>query len=134
MAKVVCRMAYDDQLKWSEESALDCKDESLAVQSQKEEADINTIVQRFGITGHLPQKLLPPSFGDFTQVMDYKSAHLALIEAQAAFAGLPADIRKRFDNDPAGFVDWALDKENLPELRKLGLAPPAPVVDTPPTA
>jgi len=120
------RMAYDDQRSWSDESALECKDESLAIQSQAEEADINTIVKRFGVTGHLPQKLLPPEFGDFTDVMDYKSAHLALIEANKAFNGLPADVRKMFNNDPAGFVDFALNKDNLPQLRKWGLAPEPP--------
>ena len=37
----------------SVEAGLECKDDSLAVQSQRDEADINTIVRRFGLSGEL---------------------------------------------------------------------------------
>ena len=38
---------------------------------------------------------------------------------------MPADVRARFNNDPALFVDFCSDEANLDEMRKLGLAVPA---------
>ena len=39
-----------------------------------------------------------------------------------AFAELPSNIRERFNNDPAEFVDFCLDEANNEEAAKLGLA------------
>lgn len=105
-------------------SAITCEDESLTVQSQAEEADINTIVRRFGITGHMPVGVRVPSYGDFEVVDDYRSALHALREAEESFAKMPADVRSRFDNDPGRFVEFCSDVDNLAEMRKLGLAVP----------
>ena len=58
----------------SDATALTCADPSLAVQSQKDEADINTIVRNFGLTGKLPANIRPATYGDFTGVDDYQSA------------------------------------------------------------
>ena len=58
MSKVVApfvRSPYNyDMSAVSDETGLCCEDESLAIQSAKEDADINTIVRRFGLTGELP--------------------------------------------------------------------------------
>lgn len=105
----------------SNEDALKCEDLSLTQQHQKEEADINTIVRRFGLTGELPQNVRMPSYGDFTGVGDYQSALHAIREADEAFMAMPADVRSRFNNDPAAFVDFCSDPANLEEAKKLGL-------------
>lgn len=125
---------YDGKAK--ERSALVgivCKDASLAVQSQKEEADINTIVRRFGVTGMLPQVAMPPTFGDFSGIFDFMSAQNMLVAADRSFKALPADVRKRFGNDPQEFVKFCSDDKNLDEMRKMGLAVPKvePVVPAP---
>lgn len=109
-------------------SGLKCEDKSLTIQSQSEEADINVIMKRFGVTGELPQVARPPTYGDFEAVSDYREALDLINEANASFMKLPADVRKRFDNDAALFVDFCENPDNLPEMRKLGLAvPEAPV-------
>lgn len=109
----------------SVESGLACADESLAVQSQKEEADINVIVRRFGVTGELPQGLKVPRYGDFIDtVTDYRTALDLVMEADKAFMALPAEVRQRFGNDPGKFLDFVEDPANLEELRKMGLAVP----------
>ncbi|WNK12423.1 MAG: internal scaffolding protein [Microvirus sp.] len=114
----------------SDESALHCLDDSLAVQSQKDESDINTIVRRFGLTGQLPTNVRVPLDEEFVDVMDYRSALDAIRQADASFYRMPAGIRARFDNDPAAFVEFCSDSSNLDEMRKMGLAVPAVVVDT----
>lgn len=113
-------------------TGLTCEDPSLAVQSEKDDADINVIVKRFGITGHLPQGMVPPSFQDFTEVFDFRSAIEAVREAEGKFMQLPADVRSRFRNDPQEFVAFCSELtpdgsalKNLEEMRKLGLAVPA---------
>lgn len=103
---------------------LECKDPSMAVQSQKAEADINNIVRDFGVTGILPQGVKIPTYGDFTGVNDYRSALEAIESAKNSFMAMSAETRKRFDNDPQQFVEFCSDSRNLEEMRKLGLAVP----------
>lgn len=98
------------------------------IQSQKEEADINTIVRRFGVTGVLPQKYDIPTYANFDGVFDFHSAQNALVNAERAFMAIPSDIRARFGNDPQRFVEFASNEDNLDELREMGLARPAEVV------
>lgn len=111
----------------SDESGLKCEDPSLTVQSQRDDADINVIMKRFGITGMVPAVALPPEFGDFSMDLDYRQIMDLQVAAERSFMSLHADVRSRFGNDPVKFVEFALDKENLPELRRLGLAPDAVV-------
>ena len=108
-------------------SGLECPEPTKAIQSQAEEADINTIVRRFGITGQMPANVRAPTYADFDDVVDFQSAQNAIIQARDSFMRLPAGIRARFDNDPGAFVDFCSDEGNRDELVKLGLALPAPV-------
>lgn len=104
-----------------------CTEPGKTVQSSKEEADINTIVRRFGLTGSLPTNVRVPLNVDFSEtVFDFQSAMNVLVEAENAFMQMPADVRARFGNDPARFVDFASDAKNYDEAVKLGLALPKP--------
>ena len=108
----------------SRETGLVCPEDSLAVQSERDECDINFIMQKFGRTGQLPVMSSLPLNGDFTGVFDFQSAMNLIVEAERSFMSLPADLRSRFGNDPAKFVDFCSDESNLDEMRKLGLAIP----------
>lgn len=93
-------------------------------QHQAEEADINTIVRRFGVTGTLPQVPVPPTFGDFTNAETYQDQMNVIARANASFYGLPADIRSKFQNDPIRYTDevnTALENADLDALNKMGL-------------
>jgi len=111
--------ADNDQL--SLDSGLCCEDESLAIQSAKDEADINTIVRRFGLTGELPGDLNMPQSGDFTNIPDFHTAMNLIRETQEEFLRVPAEIRARFNNDPQRFMQFVEDDANYDEARKLGL-------------
>lgn len=93
-------------------------------QSFKDECDINVLVKRFAKTGVIMQRTTVPLRGDFTDVMDFRGMQDALNAARASFMSLSSDVRERFGHNPEKFIKWTLDKENLPELRKLGLAKP----------
>lgn len=103
--------------------AIKCLDPSRAVQSQKEESDINTIVRRFGLTGQLPDNIRMPQYGDFTGVQSYQDCLNAVIQADKAFMALPAHVRERFNNSAEKFVEFCLDDNNRDEAEKLGLVP-----------
>ena len=105
----------------SNESGLHCEDASLAQQHYKEECDINTILEKFNITGMLPENTLSPRYGDFTGIGDYHTAMNRVFAAQEEFEALPAQIRARFDNDPAQLIEFLENSDNRPEAEELGL-------------
>jgi len=117
-----------DRKAWSNANGLECLDVSRTIQAQKDEADINNIVRNFGVTGKVPQSVRVPTYGDFDSTSDYREALEAIKAAEASFLAMPSDLRLKLDNDPGRFVEWCADEKNLDEMRKLGLAVPAPVV------
>jgi phage internal scaffolding protein len=108
----------------SNESGLHCEDATLAQQHFKDECDINNILRQFNITGLLPESPLSPRYGDFTGIGDYHTALNRVIAAEDEFMALPAQIRSRFDNDPAKLIDFLENQENKDEAIKLGLVNP----------
>lgn len=105
---------------------LRCEDPSRAVQSERESADINILVRRFGITGRMPVNPKLPSYIQYEDVFDYRSAVEAVMAAEEAFMSLPAIVRSRFNHDPQAFLEFTAKPENLPELRNMGLAKAVP--------
>lgn len=110
--------------------------DSLTVQSEADEADINVLVRRFGLTGQIPVDVRTPLPSDFTEALDYKDALDALRAADQSFSELSSDVRERFSNDPAKFYDFVTAEQdgklvNLEEMRKFGLAVPAEPVAVP---
>lgn len=108
----------------SEQTGLFCPEPTMAQQQFAEECDINTIVERFGLTGQLPQNLRMPINEEFVETMDYQSALNKLMEAESAFMELPASVRTEFQNDAGKFVDFVSNPENVERCRELGLAVP----------
>lgn len=103
-------------------SALLHFDEGRTSQASKDETDINVIVKRNGLTGMLPQGAAIPTYGDFEHAGDYRESLDAIRRADVAFMQMPADVRSRFDNDAAKFLDFFNDPKNIDEAIRLGLA------------
>lgn len=112
---------YDVELASNEASVKDFGP-SLTVQSMAEDVDLNVIMRRFGVTGRMPENLVAPTYGDFSEVFDFRSAQEAIINARHCFQSLPADVRARFGNDPQMFLEFCENRDNLEELRRMGLA------------
>lgn len=129
-----CRSPYNyDADAVSLATSVSCS-EGVTHQEFKDECDINTIVQLFGLTGHIPQSVRAPVYADYTGVDDYRTAIHAVREAEESFAAMPANVRERFRNDAAAFVDWCSDDRNYDEAVKLGLIfkpAAAPAADPP---
>lgn len=127
------RSAYNyDMNQASDESGLECKDPTLTQQHFKDEVDINTLVERFGLTGEMPQVAKLPSFDDYTGIFDFQTAQNAIVAAREQFMLLPAKVRSRFENDPHQYVNFFADEANRDEAIRMGLiAKPAdPILET----
>lgn len=102
-----------------------CDDVSMTQQNFAEECDIRNIMAKFkrsGVISHLTSA--KEILGDYTEVPDYREALDTVIRAQTAFDELPADWRKRFNNDPAEFVDFVQNPANRDEMIKFGMIDP----------
>lgn len=110
--------AYSDKLS----IGLTCDPEGdMTDQSFKEECDINTIMQRYQSTGEMPQiNKVAPQYMDCTG-HDFQTHMDFIVQAQDLFDQLPSALRDRFGNDPAAFLDFTSNEDNLPEMAKLGL-------------
>lgn len=112
--------AYSEPFRGSD---LECLDPSLAQQSFKDDADINVMLEKFKVTGVMPQGVVMPTYGDFQGVSDYRTAVDAINKATNAFMDMPANIRARFENDPQKFLEFCADDKNREEASRLGLVP-----------
>ena len=100
---------------------------SMTHQSFKKECDINNIMakyQKTGLVNHVSTH--QGDYSDLTDVPTYHDAMNKIISANNAFSTLPSSIRKKFNNDPAEFLDFVSNPENETEMQSMGLLPPLP--------
>lgn len=92
-------------------------------QEFKDDCDINNILRKFRKTGVLEHvRKHGPEYG-FAPAVDYHEAMNLVLKADAMYADLPSDLRKRF-KDPAEFLEFVQDPENAEEMLELGLRTP----------
>ena len=121
MTKTFVRTPYNyDTKQVSIATGLACPEPTLAKQEFKDDADINNIMYKYGVTGELPQ-IAGAVFGDFSSTMSYHDMQNTLIASQEAFKTLPAHIRATFGNDPANVIDFLNDPANRDKAIELGL-------------
>lgn len=104
-------------------------EKSLTDQSQAEEADINTIVRKFQLTGTLNVRTDSPlgTLADDVAAMeglapvDLQLALNRVNEARFAFDRLPLHVRKRFGYDPLEFSTFVADPKNAQAVHDMGL-------------
>jgi phage internal scaffolding protein len=96
--------------------------ESMTQEHFREETEILNIIRRHdrnGVIDHINRGTA--IYGDFSEITDYRDMIHKLREADSAFAQVPSDIRKRFENDPAKFFHFVTDEKNYEELAQMGL-------------
>jgi phage internal scaffolding protein len=119
------RTHYSPQLRVTFET----QGESLTEQQFAEESQILNKIRKYDSQGFFDTiNRNPAHYNDFTQVRDLADAIDQIEEARDAFQTIPSDIRKKFNNSPSEFFDFASKESNYDELVKLGLAT-AKVVD-----
>lgn len=97
---------------------------TLTKQSEAKNCDINVIVKKWQSTGVLPTNLNDglAQYADVSDMPDYRGCLDVVIQAQQAFSQLPSDLRHRFSNDPAIYLDFCSNPANAAEMVSLGLA------------
>lgn len=111
--------------------------EPVTQQHFRDECDINLMMKRYQRTGILPGdpgRALVGSYGDFSEVPEYREALEIIRRAESQFQALPAMVRDRFKNDPAQLLAFVQDKGNREEAIKLGLIEAPPEKAEPSTA
>jgi len=99
--------------------------EVLTRQEFADECNVNVLMRKYEQSGILPSYGGTPEYGDFADLPDFMEAQNTIRVANEAFALLPARVRAEFENDPAQFVAFASNPDNIEDMRRLGLAPPA---------
>lgn len=102
---------------------------SLAVQDEKDETDINYIVNKYadGQKGVMTLDLGDSSqyaylqFGDATLPGDYSTALELVSGVREEFYSLPAKVRAKFGHDPMNFINQLNNPETLEYLKQQGL-------------
>ncbi len=90
-------------------------------QAHKDECDVNNIIRKYDKTGVLQHVTnFEAQYGDMTGT-DFKTAQDLIIGANNQFNKLPAEIRKRFKNDPQNLLTFMEKSENREEAITLGL-------------
>lgn len=100
-------------------------DHGMTKQSFKDECDINQIMakyQKTGVMNHI--NTYGAEYGDY-QAIDFQEAQETIIAGQNMFNDLPSEARKHFENDPAKFMEFVADPDNVEKLRDLGLLNPS---------
>lgn len=111
----------------SDRTALHCRDKTKTQQQFQAETEINNILAQFMKTGQDPSKGAP-IYQDADDIFDLQSAMVTGYEVEQAWNKLSAEIRNTL-RDPRTFVEYidhCLERGDLDELRKLGLANPKP--------
>lgn len=99
-------------------------EECRVEQAHKKETDINNIVKKHGLDliQHT-NNLLSPNFRfDDVTGNDFQEALEKINKAKSSFMAMPSEIRKQFDNNPAKFLDFVQDPDNIDAMVEMGLA------------
>lgn len=102
------------------------KTPSMTRQADAEDCDINYMMAKYQATGVEPRSNpRQPQWGDFSTVLGFQEALNIVRQSEADFALLPAEVRARFANDPAGMLRFLEDPGNRAEAERLGMVKPA---------
>lgn len=108
-----------------------CREKSLTRQSEAAACDINVIMKQYERSGQLPLRNREAVFADVSEIGDFRTAVETIERGRSVFMQLPAEVRERFGNDAAGFLDWVNMDATIDQLREIGLVEAAPAVEPP---
>lgn len=123
---------------YEEKQGIIFKEPTMTIQSEKDNCDINVIMNRYATCGTpLPYRTdgVEPVYADVSELGDYMENFQRCKQAEEMFNSLPSALRKELDNNPANLIPFIQDKKNESRCIEYGLinkpimeAPKAPVV------
>lgn len=108
---------------------------SMTRQSEMEACDLHNILRQFSQQGFdqlVRENAARGQYADLPDDIDYQNSLNLVMAAQASFATLPSQVRERFHNDPAKFLEFTSNPANVEELIRLGIAEDKTPKDPPP--
>ena len=90
-------------------------------QSHKKQCDINYILRDYHASGMIKHAAKYEGKYDDVTVQDFQEAMFIVKNAQTMFEDLPANLRNRFGNDPAAFLNFVQNPDNSEEMHKMGI-------------
>lgn len=106
-------------------------DPSLTVQSDAHLADIQTILEGYGATGHQSLDEAAMIYKDVSEFVDLRDAIEQSRIAEKQFMTLPSKVREIFDHDVAVWLDSAHDEDKRDALVEAGFLDPREVEQKP---
>lgn len=123
---------------YKEKQGIIFKELTMTIQSEKDNCDINVIMNRYATCGTpLPYRTdgVQPVYADVSELGDYMENFQRCKQAEEMFNALPSALRKELDNNPANLLPFIQDEKNKERCYEYGLlnrpiveAPQAPVV------
>lgn len=123
---------------YEEKQGIIFKEPTMTIQSEKDNCDINVIMNRYATCGTpLPYRTdgVEPVYADVSELGDYMENFQRCKQAEEMFNALPSALRKELDNNPANLIPFIQDEKNKERCYEYGLlnkpimeAPEAPVV------
>jgi phage internal scaffolding protein len=96
--------------------------EGLTEQAHKDDCDINYILRNYQKTGLIKHAKNNQGKYDDISAVDFSEAMIIVAQAKSMFEELPANMRKRFGNDPGAFLNFVQTPGNEAEMVKMGIA------------
>ena len=100
--------------------------ESRVRQSDKDDCDMNKILDRYATTGLAPINQRTPVFADVSMLSDFKEALDKVKALEGRLKELPAPARELLREDPERFREIISDELTKDSLIELGVIEPEP--------
>lgn len=120
---------------YEEKQGIIFKEPTMTIQSEKDNCDINVIMNRYATCGTpLPYRAdgVEPVYADVSELGDYMENYQRCKQAEEMFNSLPSALRKELDNNPANLLPFIQDENNKERCYEYGLLN-KPVVEVPQT-
>lgn len=106
---------------------------SLTEQAHKDDCDIAIILKRYQQTGVIEHNnALQGSYDEYPDPIDFHEAQNIIAQAKSMFETVPSKIRRDFDNDPAKFLAFVQDEQNIEQMAAYGLTNPLQEINSDP--
>lgn len=118
---------------YQEKEGIIFKEPTMTIQSEKDNCDINVIMNRYATCGTpLPVRNdgVEPVFADVSELGDYMENYNRCKQAEEMFNALPSALRKELDNNPANLLSFIQNEANKERCYEYGLLN-RPVVEVP---
>lgn len=109
---------------YKEKQGIIFKEPTMTIQSEKDNCDINVIMDRYATCGTpLPYRTdgVQPVYADVSELGDYMENFQRCKQAEEMFNSLPSALRKELDNNPANLLPFIQDEKNKEMCYEYGL-------------